>query len=282
MMIDGHCRRRTEMEALGMSRIVIEDGKVVEVGEPKLDYCPLFNKLLKLEKIDRDSVRKNIEYRIESFGLGTENRVLRSGDYVTFGVSEIISTALSEGLLDAAVIAADGCGTAVITEPELLQGLCGRISGMVSTTPIDCVLDAVGRDNVVDPENTPIDQIAGAELADAKGYPKFAVTISRPEDALVLRRKYGNRILLIAVHTSCISDEGARTYYDVCDIITTCASRILREIAYAREDIVIAGNKIPMVGVTEIGKKLILNKLHSIGKEPWDRVTPTDDPRPWL
>ena len=279
----GECRkRRTEMEALGMSRVVIEDGKVVEVGEPKLKYCPMFNKLLKLEKIDEETVRKNIEYRISSFGLGTEDRVVRAGDCVTFGVSEILSTAMSEGQLDAAVIAADGCGTAVITEPALLQGLCGRISGMVSTTPLDTVLDAVGRGNVVDPETTPIDQIAGAELAASKGFKKFAVTVSRPEDAKVLREKYGDRVLLIAVHTSCISDEGAHIYYDTCDMITTCASRVLREIAYAREDVLIAGNKVPMIGVTEIGKKLILDKLHSLGKEPWDRVTPTDDPRPWL
>ncbi len=281
--MSGECRkRRTEMEALGMSRVVIEDGKVVEVSEPKLKYCPLFNKLLKLETIDEESVRKNIEYRISSFGLGTENRVLRAGDCVTFGVSEILSTAISDGQLDAAVIAADGCGTAVITEPALLQGLCGRISGMVSTTPLDTVLDAVGRSNVVDPETTPIDQIAGAELAASKGFQRFAVTVSRPEDAKSLREKYGDRVLLIAVHTSCISDEGAHIYYENCDIITTCASRILREIAYAREDVLIAGNKVPMIGVTEIGKKFILDKLHSLGKEPWDRVTPTDDPRPWL
>ena len=43
----GECRRRrTEMQALGMCRIVVEDGKVTEVGEPRLKYCPLFNKLL--------------------------------------------------------------------------------------------------------------------------------------------------------------------------------------------------------------------------------------------
>lgn len=270
------------MEALGMSRVVIEDGKVVEVGEPKLSYCPLFNKLLNIEKIDKETVRKNIEFRIASFGLGTEDRVVRAGDCVTFGVSEILNTALSDGLIDATVIAADGCGTAIITEPALLQGLCGRISGMVSTTPLDTVLDAVGRDNVVDPENTPIDQVAGAELAASKGFKRFAVTVSRPEDSALIREMYGGQVLLIAVHTSCVSVEGAHTFYDNCDMITACASRILREIAYSREDVLIAGNKVPIIGVTEIGKKLILNKLHSIGREPWDRTTPTDDPRPLL
>ena len=32
------------MECLGMSRVVIEDGKVVEVSEPKVKHCPLFKK----------------------------------------------------------------------------------------------------------------------------------------------------------------------------------------------------------------------------------------------
>ena len=64
------------MEALGMCRIVVEDGKVTEVGEPRLKYCPLFNKLLGVEDIDSEAVRKNLEYRVKSFGFGTEVEVL--------------------------------------------------------------------------------------------------------------------------------------------------------------------------------------------------------------
>ena len=63
----GKCR--VVMEALGKSRIVVEDGKVVEISRPQLKYCPLFNKLLKVEDIDEEAVRKNIEFRIRVFGL---------------------------------------------------------------------------------------------------------------------------------------------------------------------------------------------------------------------
>ena len=159
----GKCR--VVMEALGKSRIVVEDGKVVEISRPQLKYCPLFNKLLKVEDIDEEAVRKNIEFRIRDFGFATENRVVRAPDYVTFGVSEILSTAIENGVLDAAVIVADGCGTAVVTEPAVVQGLCGRISGVIETSPLNVVLDAVGRDNVLDPATTPIDQVKGAALA---------------------------------------------------------------------------------------------------------------------
>lgn len=270
------------MEALGLSRIVIEDGKVTEVGEPKLKYCPMFAKMRGMEELNIDSIRGNIEFRVRDFGLGTEERKVRSGDYVTFGVSEILSTAMEKGELDAAVIAADGCGTAVVTEPALLQGLCGRISGMVSTAPLDTVLDAVGRENVLDPETTPIDPVAGARTALDRGYRRFAVTVVRPRDARTIREMCGDKAVIVAAHTSCVSEEGAHTYYDNCDIITSCASHIIREIAYGREDVVIAGNKVPVIGVTGVGKKLVLDKLHSLGREPWDRKTPTVDPYPWL
>ncbi|GFO96384.1 methanogenesis marker protein 8 [groundwater metagenome] len=33
---------RHVMEALGKTRVVVENGKVVEVGEPQTEYCPIF------------------------------------------------------------------------------------------------------------------------------------------------------------------------------------------------------------------------------------------------
>ncbi len=275
-----HCR--VVMEALGMSRVVVEDGKVVEVTRPRLKFCPLFNKMLKMEEIDEDAIRKNIEFRVKDFGFGTENRVVRAPDYVTFGVSEILSTAMEKGDLEASVIVADGCGTAVVTEPAVVQGLCGRISGVIETDPLDVVLDAVGRDNVLDPATTPIDQVKGAKLAMEKGFGKFAVTVTCPGEAQEIREFCGDRAVIVGVHTSSISENSARRLFEYCDFITACASKPLRDIAFSRDDIVIAGNKVQIFGVTDIGKKLVVDKLHSIGKEPWDGKTPTEDPAPWL
>lgn len=253
-------------QALGMTRIVIEDGKVVEVSEPEINYCPLFKKLCDIDGITKEKVRENIEFRIKDFGFCTENRKVRAGDYVTFGVSEILSTALENKELDACVIAADGCGTAVITEPDLLQGMCGRISGLVETSPLQVVLDAIGRDNVLDPETVPIDMIKGAELADSKGYKKFSVTVAFPEDAKVLRERYGDRVLIVAVHTSHTTCKGAKMLFDHCDMITACASGNVRKEAESR-DVLVAGNKIQIYGVTELGRRLVLDKLTSIGKK---------------
>lgn len=279
-MSEGHCR--VVMEALGVSRITVVDGIVTEVTEPRLKFCPLFNKMLGIEEIDTDAIRRNIEFRVKDFGFGTEDRVVRAPDYVTFGVSEILSTAISKGELDAAVIVADGCGTAVVTDPEVLQGLCGRISGIVETDPLNVVLDAVGRDNVLDPATTPIDPVKGAEMAISKGYTKFAVTVTCPGQAEQIREICGDCAVIVGVHTSMMSQEKAERMFRYCDILTACASKCLREIAFSREDIVVAGNKVQIFAVTDIGKRLVIDKLHSLGKEPWDGDVPTVDPYPWL
>lgn len=266
-------------QALGLTRVVIEDGKVVSVSEPKLDYCPLYKKFRNLDRITPEAVKENVEARIREFGLCTENRKVRDGDYVTFGISEILSAALADGKIGAAVIACDGAGTAVVTDPELLQGLCGRISGLIETSPLRVVQDAVGRENILDPEGCAIDPLRGADMAAAR-YGKFAVTVANPHDAAAIRKKYGDRAVIAAVHSSAIGPKGAQMYFDNCDIVTACASAPLRKEAGNR-DIIVAGNKVEIYGVTETGKDLVVGKLASLGRKPYDGG-PLDEPRPLL
>lgn len=245
-----------------------------------MDYCPIYAKRFGTEKITPEMIRENMEFRIRDFGFCTENRVVRSPDYITFGVSEILSTSLKNGVIDAAVIAADGCGTAVITEPELLQGMCGRISGLVETSPLQVVLDAIGWDNVLDPETVPLDMIKGAELADSKGYGKFSVTVTNPDDAQVLKERYGESVVIIGVHSSHLTCKGASRMFDNCDIITSCGSAFTRQEA-SKRDVVVAGNKVQIYGVTVLGKRMVIEKLESIGHRPYDGG-PKDEPRPLI
>ena len=161
---------RHVMECLGMSRVTIEDGKVVEVTEPRVRYCPLFAKRRGMEELNKESIRENIEYRISSFGMCTEDRVTTMDNFLNFGISETLCSALKNGKIDAAVIAADGCGTAVITDPSLVQGMGGRISGICETEPIPKVVEAVGRENMLDPDTARIDMEAGVDKAFSMGY----------------------------------------------------------------------------------------------------------------
>ena len=55
---------RHVMEALGKSRVVMEDGKVIEVSEPVVKYCPLFRKHRGIEELNEDTIRENIRFRM--------------------------------------------------------------------------------------------------------------------------------------------------------------------------------------------------------------------------
>ena len=46
------------MELLGKTKVVVKDGKVIEVGEPEVKWCPLFAKIRGIQKITPDEVRK--------------------------------------------------------------------------------------------------------------------------------------------------------------------------------------------------------------------------------
>jgi len=160
------------IEALGKTRVVIKNGKVVEVGKPKIEYCPIFDKYRGIKKLTPEHVKENIEFRIKDFGMCTGVRTLRMKDFLSFGVSETLNTLAEEGLIDATVTVCEGCGTVILTESELIQGIGGRVSGLLSTTPLEEVIDVIGKENVLDPETARINQIDGVLKAIDMGYKK--------------------------------------------------------------------------------------------------------------
>lgn len=258
---------RHVMEALGKSRIVIEDGKVTEIGEPAVRYCPLFKKYRGIDEINSESIRENIEYRIDRFGMCTEDREIRMKDFLSFGISEIISMALKRRFFDAAVIAADGCGTVVLDDPEIVQGMGGRISGIIETTPIKSVIDGIGGNRILDPETCPIDQFGGVNKAFAMRYSKVGVTVTSAKEAREIRDCFGDNVVIFAVHTTGTSHEDADVLFDVCDVITACASRSIRD-ASERRALLQAGTKVPVYAASETGVELITAKLEELGKKP--------------
>jgi len=272
---------RHVMECLGMSKVVIEDGKVTVVDGPKVKFCPLFKKYRNIDEITEDIVRSNIEFRIGSFGMCSQNREIRMKDFLSFGVSEILSSALKHGIIDAAVIAADGCGTVVVTDPEIVQGLGGRISGICETSPIESIIEGVGRENVLCPATAEIDMVKGVRKAKDMGHKMVAVTVVSVKDASYLRQEFGGSVIIMAVHTSCMPRDDACTAFDVCDVVTACASEAIREESKKR-DIMVAGNKVPVYGVSEKGKELVKMRLEETGKTPWDGKEPEDPPYPLI
>lgn len=256
------------IEALGKTKVRVKDGKVVEVGEPKIDYCPIFDKYRGIKELTPENVKDNIQFRIKDFGMCTEDRTLRMNDFLSFGVSETLRTLIEEGIIDCVVSVCEGCGTVILTEPDLVQGTGGRVSGLVSTSPIDNLIKEIGRDNVLDPENASIDQIKGTLKAIKMGYKNIAVTIVSSEDAKKLRKIESEnkdiKIYIFAAHVTQLSREDAEGVFNNSDVVTGCASKYIREIGEER-NLFAAGASIPIYGVTVAGKKFLKLRIDKIG-----------------
>jgi len=254
------------IEAIGKTRVVIRDGRVVEVGSPCIAECPLARRFaVPVTDFTPEAIRANIENRIRSFGMCTGRReVTDDRDFVGFGASELLSSAIRAGLIDAAVLACDGAGTVIAPTPALVQGIGGRMSGLVSTSPIPDVIHRIKSCGgyVIDPEGAGIDQVKGVDAAYDLGYRRVAVTVADPATAREVRHLHPDAVI-VAVHTTGMSKEGAETLVSHADLVTACASRYLRELAAPA--IIQAGTGIPVFGFTRAGKEIILAKVRETG-----------------
>ena len=275
---------RHTIEALGLSRITVENGKVTDVSEPEVEYCPLFDHHRGIKKLTREEIAKNIQFRIDDFGMCTPERQLRMKDFLSFGISEIMCTLLDEGVIDSVVMVLEGCGTIIVTEGELVQGIGGRVSGLVETSPIHELIAEIGKDNIVNPQTAEINQIKGIEKAIEKGFKNIAVTITLASDADGIERLKSENpnvnIYVFVVHTSKKSPEDARKLFDVCDVATGCSSKNMREIGY-KESLKTVGQSIPIFSKTEDGKKFLEMRLEKIGGEKPKKDNP-DLPYPLI
>jgi len=254
------------MEILGRTKVVIKDGNVVEVGEPKVKWCPLWNKATGVENITQEVARQNIEQRIREFGMFTADRRFDLGVFASFGISEVMMTALTRGLIDSTVTVCDGAGTVVTSSPALVQGMNAQISGLLKTVPIPEVIDAIHSmgGHVLDPSTARIDQVAGLELAAKQGYIRIAVSVVNPATASQLREleaRLGIQVVLMAAHLTGICEDDARNMISWVDIITSCASGNIREQV---EPLIQVGTAIPLFGLTQSGKEILIERAKEV------------------
>lgn len=254
------------IEAVGMTRIVIRNGIIVETGEPKIRTCPLAKRFANpVDPITGEAVAANITARIRRFGMCTrERRVLDKETFVLFGASELMNTGLRTGTLEAAIIACDGAGTVIVRSPEMVQGIGGRMSGLISTTPYPEVIARIEADGgiVINPDTGTMDALAGLARAKEMGWTKVAVTIAgfQHELAEEIRKNYPDA-LIIAVHTSSMaSRENALRLAHAADLIFSCASKYVREAA-ASTALVQGGIGVPVFATSKAGKMLIMERL---------------------
>ncbi|KAF5413302.1 MAG: hypothetical protein C5S43_00380 [Candidatus Methanocomedens sp.] len=254
------------MEILGKTKVVVKDGKVVEVGEPQVKWCPLWNKVSGIENITTDTVRQNMEQRIKEFGMFTPQRRLDLGVFASFGISEILMTALRRGLIDSTVTVCDGAGTVVTSAPDLVQGMSAQISGLVETEPIPEVIAAIHQigGQVLDPATARIDQAAGFRLAAGQGHKKIAVSVVDVASASRVRDMEDEveaEAILMAAHLTGIGREETRKLLKLVDVVTSCASGNVRELV---KPLIQVGTAIPLFGLTENGKDLLIERAKDI------------------
>lgn len=256
------------IEALGKTEVVIENGEVTKVGDPLVDYCPIFDQIDDAKHLTKDFIKWNIEKRIREFGMCTADRVVKMPDMMSFGISEILKTNKELGLLDCVVGVCEGVGTLIITDPEIIQGVGGRVSGLISTTPIPIVMEQVGIENVVNPETAELDPIKGLEMAIERGHKNIAITIL-PSQTIRKIREYpvpdDVNVYLFVAHTTNASDEEVEIAFKNADVITACASKKVRDYA-EKEKLYYSGSKVPIFAITQKGREFLDNRLEKIGK----------------
>ena len=261
------------MEALGKAKVYIQNGKIIKIEEPKLKYCPLFNKKKNIKTIDKESIKNNIEERIKNIGLFTKNRILdEKEDVIHFGVSEILSTSLKSNLIDTTITVCDGAGTVITSNPVLVQSIGGHLSGLIQTEPIPEIIENIENKNgfVIDKKYASINQLQGVKDAIKYGYQRIAVTVSSVKDIIEIRsfekehysefQKRNIIIILLAVHTSEMSKQDAMILSQNVDIATACASKNIREL----KPLFQVGVSIPLFAFSNIGKLLLIERIKDV------------------
>ena len=261
---------RHVIETLGKVEVVIENGEITSVGSSEMTYCPMFHAMHGVDELNEEFIRKNINFRIEDFGMCTPDRVVEMDDAVTVGISEILKTNMEKGNIDCVVGACDGAGTLLMTNPRVVQGVGGRVSGLISTTPIPEVIKKLEeRDSVIlNPKTAELNQLEGLKLALDKGYKNIAITIL-PSPMVKDIRDYpvddDVNIYIFVAHTTGIEQDKVGMLFDNADIVTACASKAISEYADKYEPYYY-GVKVPIFCASEDGRRLLDIRLEKIGK----------------
>ena len=258
------------IEALGKTEVIIENGEITSVGNPLVDYCPIFDKIDDNKHLTKDFIKWNIEKRIREFGMCTPERVVRMKDFLSFGISEILKTNIELGVIDCVVGVCDGVGTLLMTDPEIIQGVGGRVSALISTTPIPEVIQGLEQKGsvVLDSQTAELNQLEGLKIALEEGYKNIAVTIL-PSPVVEEIRNYpvddDVNIYIFVAHTTGAGMDEVKMLFENADIITACASKAISDYADKYEPYYY-GVKVPIFCASEDGRRLLDVRLEHIGK----------------
>ncbi len=208
-----------------------------------------------------------MEYRIRELGMFTLKRRFDIGVFASFGASEVMMTALDNGLIDAAVVVCGGAGSVISDDGKLVQGICAQMSGLVETEPIPEIIEGNTQrgDIVLYPGTAVIDPVEGFRRACSMGYRRIAVTVVDEGTASAVReveRDVDAKAIIIGAHITGISDGDANRFIELVDITTACASKVVRAQV---QPLVQVGTAILLFAFTQSRKELLVERANAVG-----------------
>jgi len=249
------------------ARVLIKDGAIEVLSEPKISHCPLHEAIYGIKTLDREAVRRTAEIKIKDLGFCCEDRVFDESSIVPYGSSEIISVCVKKGVLDCAVTVCDGAGTVIANSAGLVQAIGARLTGIVRTTPVRSTIEYIkakgGR--VLDEESARIDQAEGAVKAAGLGHRRIAVTVaSFNSDSIEkirrIEKERAIRTVIFSVCNTCAGEGDVNRILMGADVVCASASRLVRERVGPRA-LLQLGLTIPVFALTSFGKELLLSYL---------------------
>ena len=248
------------------ARVRIADGRIEVLTDPLVTSCPLRRDLYGCVEESRETVERVLKEHMAELGMYSSDRVLElEMRPVSFGASETIADAMDAGLIDAAVAVCDGAGTVIVTNPRVLQATGAHMTGLEKTSPIPEVQEGLLQRGclLLDRQGT-IDQVGGYKRALEAGYERIAVTVTgrKAEEAREIRQMDETRApwpAILAVHNTAIDEAHSQVLAESCDLVWSCASRWAREVVGRRARMQI-GLAIPVFALTDLGKRLVLNR----------------------
>ena len=251
------------------SYIAISNGKVINITDPHMAYCPLASSLYRglnssaNTSLLKQAIIKSVNSKISGFGHFTHKRELFRKDIaIPYGASEILMHAMRKKYIDAAVVACDGAGTVIANKPELIQGIGARMNGLFHTSPIPSVIKRLKKAAAhVVFQNGGIDQIKGVKKAARLGYKNIAVTINASMDESFgelkkVGKKYEIPLTILAICTTGTDKGKIREIGRYADIAWSCASEGIRT-TIGKKALLQLSRKIPVFVLTKKGLDLI-------------------------
>ncbi len=253
------------------SKVTIVDGDIMDITEPKTLSCPLRRTVYGIEKETVNSVRRTVEFYINDWGMFTEKRIVSTDQMpINFGVTEMLASALTHDIIDAVVMVCEGAGTVVSSLPQVVEGIGAHMTGLVETSKEPGIIRKLRSHEVLvlDPEHATMDPIKGLRMGLEEGYKRIAVTITGHEAINTIKlKKEGGRddCAVIAVHNTGIERNQACILARNCDIVTSCASRWVREEIGPLASMQL-GMRIPVFILTDLGKDIALVRLRDFSQ----------------